>query len=75
MQPSEILAVVRLSGQPSVAGCAHGEAAIREAIAGSAWVGTSPPMIRLHEPFRVLPWGAWYEVAVCIAAAATMQGP
>lgn len=68
-QPSETLAIVRLSGRPQPQSLARGEAAIRAAIAGSEWAVCGPPMLRLHAPPGLLPWTGSFEVAVAVAEA------
>jgi hypothetical protein len=68
-QPSETLAITRLSGRPRPQSLARGEAAIRAAIAGSEWAVCGPPMLRLHAPPGLLPWTGSFEVAVPVAEA------
>ncbi|HTB46690.1 MAG TPA: heme-binding protein [Acetobacteraceae bacterium] len=68
-QPSETLAIIRLSGHPEPQVFAQGEAAIMAALAGSAWVPAGPVMLRLHTPLGVLPWSGGFEVAVAVTEA------
>jgi hypothetical protein len=68
-QPSETLAVIRLSGHPGPQVLVRGEAAIMAALAGSAWVPAGPVMLRLHTPLGVLPWSRGFEVALVVTEA------
>jgi hypothetical protein len=68
-QPSETLAIIRLSGRPQPQVFARGEAAILAAIGGSLWVPSGPVMLRLHAPPGLLPWSSGFEVAIPVAEA------
>jgi len=68
-QPSEILAIIRLSGHPWPHGLTGGEAAIRATIAGSGWIACGPAMLRLNAPPGLLPWAGGFEVAIPVAEA------
>jgi hypothetical protein len=68
-QPSETLAITRLSGRPQAQSLARGEAAIRAATAGSEWAVCGPAMLRFHAPPGLLPWTGSFEVAVPVAEA------
>jgi hypothetical protein len=63
-QPSETLAIIRLTGRPRDAALARGEVAILAAIADSEWNACGPPMLRLHAPSGLLPWTGGFEVAL-----------
>jgi hypothetical protein len=65
-QPSETLAIIRLSGHPQPRMLARGEAAIAAALTGSRWVASGPVMLRLHAPLALLPWSRGFEVAVAV---------
>jgi hypothetical protein len=67
--PGETLAIIRLSGRRQPQSLARGEAAIRDAIAGSEWAVRGPPMLRLHAPPGLLPWTGSFEVAVPVTDA------
>jgi SOUL heme-binding protein len=63
-QSGETLAVMRLPGQPRTPAIARGGAAILAAIAGSGWIATGTPVLRLHVLPGLLPWFGGFEVAV-----------
>ncbi len=68
-QPSETLAIIRLTGRPRGDALARGEAGIRAAIAGSKWIASGPAALRLHEPPGLLPWTGGFEVAMAVTEA------
>lgn len=68
---SETLAVIRAPGCPTGQRLARGEAAILDAIAGTAWTVTGPAMIRLHSPPRSRALGGWFEVALPVRPVGT----
>ncbi len=68
-EPSETLAVIRLSGRAPPDALARGEAVILAAIAGSEWVPCGPAMLRFHAPPGLLPCTGGFEVAIAVTEA------
>jgi hypothetical protein len=64
--PSELLAVLRLTGCPSPLAIERGKATIIDAIVNTEWTAAGEPMIRLHRPPAILPFANRFEVAVPI---------
>ena len=64
--PSEILAVLRLTGCPSPLAIERGAATIIDAIANTEWMAAGEPMIRLHRPPAILPFANRFEVAMSL---------
>lgn len=61
---SETLAVIRVSGRPTLLAMQHAETAIRLALAPTRWEATGTAILRLHAPPAVLPFLGRFEVAV-----------
>jgi hypothetical protein len=68
-QPTETLAILRLSGPVQRRALARGEAAILAAIADSGWIASGMPVLRLYVPPGLVAWSGRFELAVPVAAA------
>jgi hypothetical protein len=65
--PPGWLAVVRISGRPVYHAMAGGDAMVLDAIAGTEWVATGGPMIRLHQSGPLQWFADGFEVVVPVA--------
>jgi hypothetical protein len=73
--PTELIAVAHVSGCPTEARIAYGEAVLRDALGGTAWVPDGATMIRMHGLPRGRLFGGWFQVGIPVRPRDQVDGP